>query len=322
MDVEWRSIADTDVSAWCSLLAAAERVDQTGENANEADLVEELADPALNRARDTLSARVDGMMVGYGSVHAGDTADTEHRVHFNATVHPDWRGQGIGRHLLDWAVRRAHERHQEMFPDVPPAIESMALLSNAAQVELFEAVGMQPQRWFFGMAIRLTGEAHSGDIELPDGFTLQQYDHSQTEATRLAHNSAFADHWGSTEWTPQRWQQWVTDARSTRPDLSSTVTLRDAPEQVVAYLISKEYEADFEATGVREAYVEKVGTRREHRGRGLASALLGHSLAAYGQAGFDVASLDVDADNPTGALGIYQRQGFEVEHRWARYVLA
>jgi hypothetical protein len=31
--------------------------------------------------------------------------------------------------------------------------------------------------------------------------------------------------------------------------------------------------------------------------------------------------LDVDAENPTGALGVYRRAGFEVESRWTSYFL-
>jgi mycothiol synthase len=39
----------------------------------------------------------------------------------------------------------------------------------------------------------------------------------------------------------------------------------------------------------------------------------------YRAAGYDEASLDVDSENPTGALGIYRRTGFEVESRWTDY---
>jgi mycothiol synthase len=33
----------------------------------------------------------------------------------------------------------------------------------------------------------------------------------------------------------------------------------------------------------------------------------------------DDASLDVDSGNPTGALGIYRRAGFDVESAWTDY---
>jgi ribosomal protein S18 acetylase RimI-like enzyme len=89
----------------------------------------------------------------------------------------------------------------------------------------------------------------------------------------------------------------------------------------VAYVQTNEYDAYFEATGRREAYVGKVGTRRESRGRGLASILLQHCMKAYQQAGYDEASLDVDSENPTGALGVYKRAGFEVESKQTDYCL-
>ena len=53
-----------------------------------------------------------------------------------------------------------------------------------------------------------------------------------------------------------------------------------------AYVQTAEFEADLAATGRREAYVGKVGTLRGHRGKGLATALLGHALHAYREAGY------------------------------------
>ena len=47
-----------------------------------------------------------------------------------------------------------------------------------------------------------------------------------------------------------------------------------------------------------------------HRRRGLAFALLAHSLQPFQQAGFSQAALDVDAENPSGALRLYQKLGF------------
>jgi ribosomal protein S18 acetylase RimI-like enzyme len=43
----------------------------------------------------------------------------------------------------------------------------------------------------------------------------------------------------------------------------------------------------------------------------VASALLEHSFNAFHGAGLTHAMLGVDTENPTGALGIYERLGFE-----------
>ena len=90
---------------------------------------------------------------------------------------------------------------------------------------------------------------------------------------------------------------------------------------ISAYLQTSEYDAVREATGIREAYVAKVGTSPQHRRRGLAGALLRIALQRYRNEGFDRAVLDVDSENPTGALGIYERAGFRTRRRWTDYRL-
>jgi mycothiol synthase len=75
-------------------------------------------------------------------------------------------------------------------------------------------------------------------------------------------------------------------------------------------LIALEYEAFMQATGRRECYVAAVGVTRAARGRGIASALIGRSLAAARADGCNIATLHVDAESPTGALSLYERVGF------------
>ncbi len=117
------------------------------------------------------------------------------------------------------------------------------------------------------------------------------------------------------------WRQWVTGSRSFRPEHSYLVLDPGRAGRIAAYVQTNEYDAYQRVTGRREAYVSKVGTRREYRGRGLATALLQHCLRAYREAGYDEAALDVDSANPTGALGVYHRAGFVIESRRTDYSL-
>lgn len=55
--------------------------------------------------------------------------------------------------------------------------------------------------------------------------------------------------------------------------------------------------------------IQNVGITPAHRGRGLGSLLLWHSLAGFKRAGIDRVYLEVSADN-TGACRLYQRVGF------------
>ena len=117
------------------------------------------------------------------------------------------------------------------------------------------------------------------------------------------------------------WKHWVTESRNFRPQHSFVVVDKEIPAQIAAYVQTNEFDAYFEMTGKREAYVAKLGTRREYRGRGLASTLLQHCMKAYEEAGYAEAALDVDSENPTGALGIYERAGFTVESRRTDYAM-
>jgi mycothiol synthase len=155
---------------------------------------------------------------------------------------------------------------------------------------------------------------------VPDGYGLRTYDQSMADAVRETHNRAFRDHPNFTPWSESSWKRIVTESRSFRPQLSFVVVL-DGSGEIVAYLQTAEFDADLDATGRREAYVGRIGTVQEYRGQGLATALVGHSLQAYRGAGYDQAALSVDSQNPTGALGVYERAGFKVESRWTNYFL-
>ena len=54
-----------------------------------------------------------------------------------------------------------------------------------------------------------------------------------------------------------------------------------------------------------------MAVRREWRGRGIAAALLVKAMESFRDAGLEYAGLDVDTENPTGALGTYTRLGYE-----------
>ncbi|HEU5044888.1 MAG TPA: GNAT family N-acetyltransferase [Nocardioidaceae bacterium] len=320
MDIELRGLTREDVPAWNRLLADVEAVDDTGEHYNEADLAEELDNPDLVVGRDVVGAYDGTELVGWFQVYARSAAGDFAKIHVHGGVRPDRRGRGIGTLLVERMLARSDEAHAEKHPRLPAKITTSGLSSNMAQAELLAGFGLLPERWSFTMRADLA-ELDGPWPVLPEGLALRRYDASLDAAMMAAHNEAFLDHPNFTPWNDVMWKQWVTESRSFRPELSFVAVEEQRPDRVVCYVQTAEFDAHFHATGRREAYVGKVGTLREHRGRGLAGALLRHSLLAYRDAGFDEAALDVDSDNPTGALGVYQRAGFRVERRFADYVL-
>jgi mycothiol synthase len=240
-------------------------------------------------------------------------------LNVNGSVRPNRRGQGIGTVLAASMLERGRAAAAERRSDLPARITTTGLSSNADQEALLGAHGLRGERWNFVMR---TGLADlPTPLPLADGYQVRAYDDTMGDALLDAHNLAFdGSHPGFTPWTPTTWKQWVTGSHTFRPAVTFVVTPAD-DDEIVGYVTTHEFEAYFDATGKREAYVAKVGVLPHHRGRGLAGALLGHTLRACAAAGYDEAALDVDSENPTGALGVYRRCGFEVESRWTSYAV-
>jgi ribosomal protein S18 acetylase RimI-like enzyme len=312
----WRPGTAEDVPALARLFAAIEAVDRTGENYDESDLGDDLSDPAMDPARDTLVAvDPDGGAWAYGALRSAATVRDVDRIGLDGGVHPALRRRGLGRRILAWQETRAAELHGERYPDVPGEMLVGVYDTVPSRAALVQAAGYEPVRYFNDMERDLATELPPVP-PAPAGLRVVPFEARYDRDVLAAHREAFAGHWGSTPPDPERWRHWYTGARAFRPGLSRLVL---DGEQVAAYLLTYFYAADHEVTGVREGWIGQLGTRDRWRRRGLGSLLLATALTAYREAGYDLAGLDVDSENATGALGLYQRLGFTVDHRWVAW---
>jgi len=318
VDISLRPLTPGDIPGWADLLARIEKVDRTGEHFGAADLEEEMANPEVVVGKDFVGAFDGPDIVGYYSVLPRGEAGGQFMIQVEGSVLPARRGQGIGTLLVAAMVERAARMRAEIRPDLPARLTSVGLTSNLTQGNLLGSAGMRGERWTFVMRTSL--DDLRATQQVPDGYGLRTYDESMSDVLRQTHNRAFRDHPNFTPWSEITWKRFVTDSRSFRPQLSFVLNL-DGSDEIVAYLQTAEFDADHAATGRREASVGRIGTVQEHRGQGLATALLGYCLHAYRDAGYEEAALSVDSENPTGALGVYERAGFKVESRWTNYFL-
>ncbi len=158
-------------------------------------------------------------------------------------------------------------------------------------------LGWTLSRTHFEMAIDLTGAAFP-DVESPQGMTMRRFGEADfVESAISVMTDAFADHPGDFA-SEDSWRHWLT-AETILPDASYLLDDADGP---VGGLIC----ADF---GDGEGYIGAIGVRRRGRGKGAASAMLHRAFHQLAAAGYPSAALTVDAENPTGALSLYQRAG-------------
>jgi mycothiol synthase len=313
--LSWRPIVPGDTPAWYELSEAVLAGDGGSEHLSADDLRALLAAPWLDPGQDTVIGRDGaGAARAFGLVdrRPGDT--TLLRAHCFGGVHPGWRGRGIGRALLAWQLDRSREMVAARRAELGP-VPAWAVIGTPARPDgrpgatqrLAARFGLAPSRWFSLMRRPLAGDLPP--VRVPDGLRLVPYTVDLDEAVRLAHNDAFAEHWGFQPWSPSAWRLVESGHRDFRPGWSFVVLDQDT---VAGYAMSAARGAVGQVTGVVEGWTSKLGVRRPWRGRGLAKALLSASMAAFAADGMPSAGLDVDADNPTGAVALYHGLGYRL----------
>lgn len=272
------------------------------------------ASEQFDPAADLTIAEVDGQPVAYGKVDWVDTTDgelREYRVH--GVVHPDWRRRGIGTRVLAHNERRVTEIAAGHHTERPRAFGAFAADRQPDRVRLLERGGYEVVRYFFDMVRPTLDDVP--DVPLPEGIEVRPITPQLYRRVWDADVDAFQDHWGGFDGSEAALQRWM---ESPEFDPSLWVVAFDGDE-IAAGVLNGIYLEENEALGLQRGWLDSVFTRRQWRRRGLARALIARSLVLLRERGMRSAILGVDADNPTGALGLYERAGFQVAERYTAW---
>lgn len=264
----------------------------------------------FNAARDVTIAEVDGVPVAYGDRSWVDTTLEYFREYrCDGAVLPEWRRQGVGTTLLAENIRLQTELARTHDTDRPRILGSWTSDRMAGAHALLRKFGYEKVRWFFEMT-RPVNEPIP-DVPMPDGLEVRPVRPEMLRQIWDADVEAFQDHWGGFDSSDASFKRWQEDPSF---DPSLWVIAYDGDE-VAGGVVNGIDAEENAALGVKRGWLHSVFTRRPWRRRGLARALIARSLVAIRERGMDTGILGVDADNPTGALGLYEGIGFGVAER-------
>lgn len=176
----------------------------------------------------------------------------------------------------------------------------------------------------FDALVRGSGFEHHGDVlrmwrplnepfprpVWPDGVAVRTYTPDDAASVLAFLDEAYA--WDAT-YAPlplEEWVQWMTGDVEFDPALWFLVE-RNA--ELIACALH------WDAIDGR-GWVKDLAVRDGERGRGLGGALLRHGFAAYTARCASGVGLKVDAHNPTGAVRLYEREGFRVDRTSGTWV--
>ena len=284
-----RPLTLDDAEAVCEVMAASETFELGSAEIEAADILADWQRPSFDVAASTVGVFDGDRLVAYGEWSGGDRSD--------AAVHPDHHGRGIGTAVAGWVRARARERGQ--------TVVGMPVPRGGTGDRLLAALGYRV-RWT-SWVLALPESAEIPDRPLPPGYRAGPATPEQYPSCHAVLEDAFLE--------------WSVRERESYDDFLARTTLRpgfepwmiravtDPSGDVVAVAVVVLADLD-----VLEGYVDRLATRADQRGRGLAQALLVDAFAAARAQGAVRSALSTDSR--TGALGLYEKVGMVVTQTW------
>ena len=313
--LSWTPAGTPDLPDWAALIARTAAVEKPVWFERRDELVQIAASKANPVATNSILGR-DGQGVPRAYGRITKSPDGDKAAGFGC-VDPAWQRRGIGTGLLRWLEERTRERFAEdaapgpACAGRPPRLRHHGAAQHDHKAALFTTRGYRVVRYYNEMHRPL--DIGFPDVVLDDGLELVAFAPHLHEAVRRAHNEAFRDHWGSEPRDEEGWGFVVHDPQA-RPDLSAVVLERSSG-RVAGYQLASHDAEGAVIRGFSEGYTDLLGVRREFRGRGIAQALLADAMRRFAAAGMDRASLNVDSENPTGAVALYTKMGYVAVNR-------
>ncbi len=293
------------------VLAEASNLTSQADEVPEHHTPEELAnwfehDPGLDLDRDVVLVEVDGTLVGMAV--AGWEKDNDGGYDYNTwgAVLPAWRRRGIGSALLGWVEARQRQVAAGHPAGVARRLQSWSYVQESGRTALLERNGYAAVRYWFEME-RPDLEAIP-EAPLPDGFRFVPGPEADPREVWDVVVAAFKDHFGAMDDSEEAYQSHRNDPNRD-PSLWALV---EHEGRIVGTALNRINRAENQARGIQRGRVNAVAVLRDFRRRGLGRAITAESLRLLRSAGMRGATLGVDAENPHGALGIYEKLGFSV----------
>ena len=255
---------------------------------------------------DVVLAFVGDRLVAHSFIEWADTSYGERHFNSLGAVHPEWRGRGIGGAMM--------ERNESRLRTIAAGLtfEQTALLTTWFQDGDTGAAVLARARAY--ARVRVFHHMVRPDMEaieippLPAGLEIRPLTRDLLPAYWAAVCEAFRDHFGSWDESDSAYRSWVGGPNF---DLGLQVVAFDGDE-IAGGIHAAIDRVENRERGYLRGWSEPIFTRRQWRRRGLASALLGRTLALLRDRDMTSAQLHVDAENSNQALSLYERHRFRV----------
>ena len=241
------------------------------------------------------------MLVASADTEWVDTTDGLREFRIGRQVDPAWRRRGIG----SWLQRMLEEHAAELSAAYPDRAAGRCSARWAADVErdriaLLNRFGFEPARYFFDMVRPTLDEIE--EPALPDGLEFRPLATTSSGSSGTPTSRPSCDHWGGFDSSEENFTQWKSDPKF---DPSLFVIAWDGDE-IAGGVLNEINETENTAFNRQRGWLQqRLRSTPVASARAWARGGAPLTAGACATAGMTSAGLGVDADNPTGALGLY-----------------
>lgn len=209
-------------------------------------------------------------------------------------------------------------------------LDTGAYEGDARQQRWLEAAGFSCTRHWLQMSRPVTADETSFP-ELQEGVTIRRVRRRvngnplavDVQAVHWVLETSFEDHFNAYRETFAEFVNRLREDPGHAWDQWWLATIRDefGEEKPAGAVVCTMLPPD--ANHVYGSYIDYIGVHRDARGRGIAKGLLRTVVADTAKRGRNRVGLEVDAESPTGADGLYRSMGWEtsyVTQSWHRDV--
>ena len=298
---------EADLQPLVDLIDACEAVDRLEVSVSTDRLRLEIEAPGIDLDRDLrLWEDTEGKVSGFGKLSISEpTENSLVEGTLGMIVHPICRNGDLDSQIIAWAEHRMNEVGQER--QRQPKLLAWCRNSRVDRIAMLEQHSFSEGRQYWYLSQSL--QQNIPTAQLPEGFSIRAVDGEQeAQAWVDLHNQAFCGAWLYTPLTVASYKHRFQNS-DYLPELDLVAVDRKGKFVAICYCTIDPAHNTF--LGRQEAWVALLFTSPDFQRRGLARAILLHSLTRLKALKLEIAKIGVDSENAFGARQLYESVGFK-----------
>jgi mycothiol synthase len=255
-------------------------------------------------------AELDGRPIGTVNAYIDKKREEKKGFLRALGVVPEFRRKGVGRRLVEKAVESLKERGME-------SVQGWTRKDKVACRSLLERMGFKLIRMFSTMRRDL--ERIPYNIGEHRKLKIREMGTNMDDIKLLnwLENEAFKEHFNFRPHTIEETEYWITNKPWCDVLGFFFSYLDDRPVGYVGAGIDSKF---VEHKGIKRGWIMTIGVLKPLRRRGIGTSLMQQGMKFLKSRGMTEVELGVDDTNPTKAIGLYKKVGFNVAHKDLTYL--